>query len=125
VTTLETLLCFFDGYGGSSKVSKSSARGASCPCCRPDPFFQEPPEDDGLDVDRYFGDKHLEDLTLKTYDSLGLDVRDAMARSTLLLVSEPGNGRALAWTSDIGPHWCPEPFTNLVDCERLWNQAVN
>jgi uncharacterized membrane protein len=43
----------------------------------------------------------------------------------LLLVSEPGNGRALAWTSDIGPHWCPEPFTNWVGYERLWNQAVN
>jgi peptidyl-dipeptidase A len=45
-----------------------------------DPFFQEPP---ALDVDRFFQDKNLEDLTLKTYDSLGLDVRGVMASSDL------------------------------------------
>jgi uncharacterized membrane protein len=43
----------------------------------------------------------------------------------LLLVSEPANGRALAWTSDIGPHWCPEPFTSWEGYERFWNQAVS
>jgi peptidyl-dipeptidase A len=48
-----------------------------------DPFFQEPPEDDGLDVDRYFRGKDLEELTLKTYDFLGLEVRDVLARSDL------------------------------------------
>ena len=48
-----------------------------------DPFFQEPPEDDDLDVDRYFQGKDLEGLTLETYDRLGLDVRGVMARSDL------------------------------------------
>src|ERR687893_1255198 len=48
-----------------------------------DPFFQEPPEDDALDVDRHFRGRDLEDLTLKTYDSLGLDVRGVLARSDL------------------------------------------
>jgi peptidyl-dipeptidase A len=48
-----------------------------------DPFFQEPPEDPDLDLDRYFRDKDLGDLTLKTYDSLDLDVRGVMARSDL------------------------------------------
>ena len=48
-----------------------------------DPFFQEPPEDEGLDVDRYFRDRDLEALTLETYDSLGLDVRGVMAQSDL------------------------------------------
>jgi peptidyl-dipeptidase A len=48
-----------------------------------DPFFQEPPEDPDLDVDRHFRGRDLEDLTLKTYDSLGLDVRGVMARSDL------------------------------------------
>lgn len=28
----------------------------------------------------------------------------------LLAVREVGEGRSLAWTSDIGPHWCPEEF---------------
>jgi peptidyl-dipeptidase A len=48
-----------------------------------DPFFQEPPEDPDLDVDRHFRGRDLEDLTLKTYDSLGLDVRGVLARSDL------------------------------------------
>jgi len=48
-----------------------------------DPFFQEPPEVDGFDVDRYFGEGDLEALTRRTYDLLGLDVRGVMARSDL------------------------------------------
>ena len=48
-----------------------------------DPFFQEPPEEAGLDVDRFFRDGDLEDLTRSTYDSLGLDVRGVLARSDL------------------------------------------
>ena len=36
-----------------------------------------------LDVDRYFREKNLEDLTRKTYDSMGLEVRDVLARSDL------------------------------------------
>src|SRR3712207_4994225 len=48
-----------------------------------DSFFQEPPEEAGLDVDRFFRDGDLEDLTRSTYDSLGLDVRGVLARSDL------------------------------------------
>ena len=48
-----------------------------------DPFFQEPPESANLDVDRYFADADLEDLTRKTYDALGLDVRGVISRSDL------------------------------------------
>src|SRR5215204_5424579 len=36
-----------------------------------------------LDVDRYFRDKNLEALTRKTYDNLGLEIRDVLARSDL------------------------------------------
>lgn len=28
----------------------------------------------------------------------------------LLAVREVGEGRTLAWTTDIGPHWCPQSF---------------
>ena len=28
----------------------------------------------------------------------------------LIATSQVGTGRSLVWTSDIGPHWCPEPF---------------
>jgi peptidyl-dipeptidase A len=48
-----------------------------------DPFFQEPPEEAELDVDRFFRDGDLEELTRRTYDSLGLDVRSVLARSDL------------------------------------------
>jgi peptidyl-dipeptidase A len=49
----------------------------------PDPFFQEPPEDGEFDVDRYFAGRDLEALTRITYDNMGLEVRDVMARSDL------------------------------------------
>src|SRR4029453_10482536 len=48
-----------------------------------DPFFQEVPEDGALDVDRHFGEKDLEELTRETYDNMGLEVRDVLARSDL------------------------------------------
>ena len=42
----------------------------------------------------------------------------------LLAVREAGAGRTLAWTSDIGPHWCPEPFVTWPGYAALWCQAV-
>jgi uncharacterized membrane protein len=42
----------------------------------------------------------------------------------LLAVSEPGRGRALAWTSDVGPHWCPREFVGWSGYRRLWRQAM-
>jgi uncharacterized membrane protein len=43
----------------------------------------------------------------------------------LLAVRSVDRGRTLAWTSDIGPHWCPEPFATWQGYARLWCQAVN
>lgn len=42
----------------------------------------------------------------------------------LLVVGSCGEGKCLAWTSDVGPHWCPEPFVQWAGYRRLWNQAV-
>jgi uncharacterized membrane protein len=42
----------------------------------------------------------------------------------LLVVDEYGSGRTLAWTSDVGPHWCPEPFLAWEGYAMLWNQAI-
>ena len=36
-----------------------------------------------VNVDRFFRDKNLEELTRKTYDNMGLEVRDVLARSDL------------------------------------------
>ena len=43
----------------------------------------------------------------------------------LLAVQTYEQGRTLAWASDIGPHWCPEPFATWDGYARLWSQAVN
>ena len=44
--------------------------------------------------------------------------------SPLLVVGHHGRGRALAWTSDIGPHWCPREFLEWDGYGKLWRQAV-
>ena len=43
----------------------------------------------------------------------------------LLAARAYGKGRSLVWTSDIGPHWCPEPFVSWEGYGKLWLQALN
>jgi uncharacterized membrane protein len=42
----------------------------------------------------------------------------------LLAVAERGRGRALAWASDIGPHWCPQPFIDWSGYSQFWKNAM-
>lgn len=42
----------------------------------------------------------------------------------MIAVQSYGNGRTLSWASDIGPHWCPEPFLQWEGYTRLWQQSV-
>ncbi len=42
----------------------------------------------------------------------------------LLVTGACGKGRTLAWTSDIGPHWLPEPFVAWPGYTKLWRQAM-
>jgi uncharacterized membrane protein len=42
----------------------------------------------------------------------------------LLVAGEVGDGRAIAYTSDIGPHWAPPAFLAWDGYARLWDQAV-
>jgi len=42
----------------------------------------------------------------------------------LLAVRTVGQGRTLIWASDIGPHWCPEPFLNWDGYGKIWRQAI-
>ncbi len=42
----------------------------------------------------------------------------------LLVAGQCAQGRTLAWTSDIGPHWLPESFANWDGYARLWRQAL-
>ncbi|WP_124726987.1 M2 family metallopeptidase [Staphylospora marina] len=49
----------------------------------PDPFFQEAPEVKGADVTPHLRGKDIVELTVKTFDSVGMDIRDILGRSDL------------------------------------------
>jgi peptidyl-dipeptidase A len=49
-----------------------------------DPFFQEPQRGLGVDLDPYLRDLNVDELTVRTFDSMGLDVRPVVGRSDLL-----------------------------------------
>ncbi len=42
----------------------------------------------------------------------------------LLVAGTWGEGRTIAWTSDIGPHWAPRDFVNWPAYATLWRNAV-
>lgn len=42
----------------------------------------------------------------------------------MLAVRAVQQGRTLIWASDIGPHWCPQPFLSWDGYARLWQQAI-
>jgi peptidyl-dipeptidase A len=57
-----------------------------------DPFFQRPPAiGPAADLDAWFADKDLVALTVRTYDGLGLEIRDLVARSDLF--GRPGKNQ--------------------------------
>ncbi len=43
----------------------------------------------------------------------------------LIVAGRHGKGRAVAFTSDCGPHWAPPPFVNWPGYARLWAQIAN
>jgi uncharacterized membrane protein len=42
----------------------------------------------------------------------------------LLVTGRHGKGRTLAWTSDIGPHWLPQPFVDWPGYATLWRNML-
>jgi len=42
----------------------------------------------------------------------------------LLVTGRHGEGRTLAWTSDIGPHWLPQPFVDWPGYKTLWRNTL-
>ena len=54
-----------------------------------------------------------------------LKVPDNAGGHPLLATGAYGKGRAIAWTSDIGPHWCPPPFVSWEGYGRLWQQCLS
>jgi len=47
------------------------------------PFFQFPPAGASVDLDPYFADRDLDDLTIRTFEGVALDIRPVVARSDL------------------------------------------
>jgi uncharacterized membrane protein len=66
------------------------------------------------------------EVRLKTGEGIQLLARlpDAVGGHPLLATGGFGRGRTLAWTSDIGPHWLPQPFADWDGYSRLWRQAL-
>lgn len=62
------------------------------------------------------------EFTLKPDAELLVSIRGT--NHPLLAVRQAGQGRTLVWASDIGPHWCPEPFLNWDGYATIWQQAV-
>jgi peptidyl-dipeptidase A len=49
-----------------------------------DPFFQDAPSAIGVDLDPHLRDADLEKLTVRTFEAMGLDIRNVVARSDLV-----------------------------------------
>lgn len=54
----------------------------------------------------------------------GATVVAAVGDDPLLVAWPHGRGRAVAFTSDCGPHWCPPGFVEWEGYPRLWRQLV-
>lgn len=66
------------------------------------------------------------EVQLKTQEGVELLVQaDIEAGGHPLLVAGAyGAGRAIAWTSDVGPHWLPESFATWPGYATLWRNAL-
>ncbi len=54
----------------------------------------------------------------------GAEVLATAGEHPLLVAGSFGKGRSVAWTSDVGPHWCPKDFVDWPGYNRLWQQIV-
>ena len=42
----------------------------------------------------------------------------------LLVTGSFGKDRSVAWTSDVGPHWCPKDFVDWPGYSELWKRII-
>jgi uncharacterized membrane protein len=52
------------------------------------------------------------------------EVLVTVGENPLLVTGSFGKGRSVAWTSDVGPHWCPTEFVEWPGYTQLWRQIV-
>lgn len=85
-----------------------------------DPFFQRPPPRRNLTLDPLFAEADLSALMLATFDGLGLDVRDILARSDLF--EKPGKSQH-AFCADIDREGDIRILCNLAGNEH-WMRTL-
>ena len=66
----------------------------------------------------------INEVTLNPGAELLAKLPDAEGGHPLLVAGTHGNGRVVAWTSDIGPHWLPPEFADWSGYARLWQQTL-
>lgn len=80
-----------------------------------DPFFQEPPVSGAVDLDPLFASADVAELTVTTYDRIGLDIRPALGRSDLF----PRDGKSQhAFCADIDREGDVRVLCNITPSER-------
>jgi uncharacterized membrane protein len=52
------------------------------------------------------------------------DVLATVGEYPLLVAGSFGRGRGVAWTSDVGPHWCPKEFVDWIGYSQLWQRII-
>jgi len=85
-----------------------------------DPFFQRPPRVGAVNVDRFFAGRSLEEIAVRGYDGIGMDVRDILARSDLYARS---NKYQHAFCTDIDRKGDVRVMCSLVSDER-WMETL-
>jgi uncharacterized membrane protein len=55
----------------------------------------------------------------------GTDLVATVGSDPLIVAGKHGKGRAVAFTSDCGPHWAPPPFVEWDGYAKLWAQITD
>ena len=85
-----------------------------------DPFFQRTPLVYDLDLDRYYKDRDVKELSKKYYAGIGLPVDDILARSDLY---DRENKYPHAFSTDLNRKGDVRILCNLQDTER-WMETI-
>ena len=54
----------------------------------------------------------------------GKRVPNRLERVKKYVMQGGGEGRSVAWTSDIGPHWCPKEFVDWPGYGEVWARII-
>lgn len=87
-----------------------------------DPFFQDAPREAAVDLDPFVAGSDLVDLTLRTYDGLGMDLRAVVERSDLF-TREGKNQHAFCLSVDRGDD--VRVLCNVIGSERWMSTMLH